>query len=298
MSYIIRRVNMKNLLALVMLLFFIAPACAAGGEVPLFSDKDLEKYKSVDHDTSESPPPGEEKKKAKAEQPPAEYEVAYRPMTGSGKKIIVPVTINNSLTVPMLLDTGSTGMYISSALAEKLGVFKKDEGRLSASVMGAGGKTPVILTVIDTVQVGEAKDEFIPTMVEVRKPRDNSNRGKATGTVFKGFDGVIGMDFMSKFSIRIDTGRHVIVLVEIPQGPDTPGGHTEEWWRSTFHMFASIRSEWKKYRDGLYRAKDETVIMKEMRSRADRQYREADRLMTKLNNYAVDHIVPMEWRQY
>lgn len=298
MSYIFRRVNMKNLLALVMLLFLIAPAFAAGGEVPLFSDRDLEKYQSGDHDTSASPAPKEEEKKGKEEQPPARYEVPYGPMRGGGRKIIIPVTINNSLTVPMLLDTGSTGMYISSGLAEKLGVFKKDEGRLSASVMGAGGRTPVILTIVDTVQVGEAKDEFIPTMVEVRKPRDDSMPGRAAGTVFKGFEGVIGMDFMSKFAIRIDTGRHVIVLVEHLPGPDMPGGHTEEWWRSTFHMFASIRSDWKKYRDSLYKVKDETVIMKELRSRADQQYKEADRLMTKLNNYAVDHIVPMEWRQY
>jgi hypothetical protein len=291
------RQQMKKLMALIMLLFLIAPAFAGESEVPVFTDKDLEKYKAEENYTPESQPPKEEQKE-KEKQGPAIYEVPYGQVAGSEKKIIIPVNVNNSLTVPMLLDTGSTGMYISSELAEKLGVFKKGEGTLSASVMGAGGEISVILTVIDTVQVGEARDDFIPTMVEVRKAAADSGTGKAAETVFVGFDGVIGMDFMSKYSIQIDTRRHVVVLAELPPDPNMPGGHDEKWWRRTFHMFASIRSDWKKYRDALYRVKDETVIIRELRSKADRQYQEADRLMTKLNNYAIDHIVPMEWRQY
>jgi clan AA aspartic protease (TIGR02281 family) len=282
------RVKMKDLLTLIMLLFLITPASAGDGDVPVFSDKDLQKYQSGDSSLPESQPQNESKGE-KEGQEPARYEVPYVPVRGGARKIIIPVTVNNSLTVRMLLDTGSTGMYISSALAERLGLFRQGESKLSVSVMGAGGKTPAIMTVVDTVQVGQARDEFIPTLVEVRRTNE---------TVFQGFEGVIGMDFMSRYSLRIDTDRHVIVLLALPPDLHMPGGHDEGWWRNTFRMFASIRAQWKEYRDSLDRAKDETVIMKELRLRADRQYKEADRLMTKLNNYAIDHVVPMEWREY
>ncbi len=290
---------MKNLLPLIALLLFIAPSSADDSAVPVFSDKDLERYKSPDNYTTESRPAKEEKRK-KEQWKAARYEVAYMPAAGGGKKIIIPVTINNSLTAHMLLDTGSTGMYISSELAERLGVYKKDEGNLSVSVMGAGGKFPAIITVVDTVQVGEAKDDFVPTMVEVRKTNGDSTPGKSPGTVFEGFEGVIGMDFMSKYSMQIDTDRQVVVFVENPPSADMPGGHDELWWRSTFHMFASLRSDWKKYRDSLRSVpeKDETVIMRELRLWAERQCEEAGKLMIKLNNYAIDHVVPMEWREY
>ena len=277
-----------------MLLCFTAPGYVNGSEVPVFTNKDLEKYKSSDEEAPESQPSAEKNKK-KEEERALKYEVPYEPMAAGAKRIIISVTINNSLTVPMALDTGSTGMIISEALAEKLGVFNKGEGKLFSAVEGIGGKDLAIITVIDAVQVGKAKDDFIPTMV-ARTPFES-----------EGFAGLVGMDFMSKYSVQIDAKKHALVFEALPSQQNMPGGHDEEWWRSNFHWFASVRSAWKKLRDYLNSLQGDTLVAKEtgimydiraVRSFADHQYKAADQLMNKLHGYAVDHAVPMEWREY
>ncbi len=287
--------HIARLLAVIMLLCFVAPALADDITVPAFTNKDLEKYKSREKEAPQSKRPVEENKKEQAKRELTKYEVPYEPGSAGAKRIIISVTINDSLTVPMALDTGSTGMIISGSLASKLGVFNKDEGKLLSDVRGIGGKDVAIITVIDTVQVGKAKDDFIPTMVAL--------------TSFEGerFEGLVGMDFMSKYSVQIDAKRHVLVLEELSPQKNMPGGHDEEWWRSTFHQFASLRSEWKSLRDYLNKLQGNTVTseetgiihdISELRPFANRQYKEADKLMNKLHNYAVDHLVPMEWREY
>jgi hypothetical protein len=274
--------EMKRLLSLIILLCLSVPAFAEDIVAPVFTDQDLEQYKSRDKRTLATQPPAEEEKEK--EWRPARYEVPYEPMAGGVKRIIIPITINNSLTVPMALDTGATGMLISVELAEKLGVFKKDEGKLLVFARGIGRPIPAIIAVIDTVQVGKAGDDFIPTIV--------------TDSVFKGFEGLIGMDFMSKYAIQIDTRNHVIVFEDLPPKPNMRGGHDEEWWRSTFHQFASVRSHWKELRDSLNSLKEDTIEIKGLKRLADSQNEEADKLMTKLNSYAIDNVVPMEWREY
>ncbi len=287
--------RIKRLLAAILLLCFIAPAFAGDITVPTFTNEDLNKYKSREKSAPESQRPVKENKKEQAKRESTKCEVPYEPGTTGAKRIIIPVTINNSLTVPMALDTGSTGMIISIALAGKLGLFKKDEGRLLSEVKGIGGKDVAIITVIDTVQVGKAKDEFIPTTVTL------------TPFTGEGFEGLVGMDFMTKYSVQIDAKKHVLVFGELSPQENMPGGHDEEWWRNTFYQFASIRSEWKRLRDYLNKLQGNTVTsaetgiihdISELRPFANRQYKEADKLMNKLHNYAVEHIVPMEWREY
>ena len=277
---------MNRLLAVTVLLCFIAPASAVENSAPSFSNEDLEKYKSTGVKARQSQPPAEENKTKEEEREPTKYEVPYEPMAAGAKRIIISVTINNSLTVPMALDTGSTGMIISAPLAEKLGVFDKDEGKFFSTVTGIGGKELVIITIIDIVQVGKAKDDFIPTAV--------------TPTSFEGqgFEGLVGMDFMSKYSVHVDSKKHVLVFEELPPQQNMRGGHDEEWWRSIFHQFASVRSDWKDLMNYLNRLQDDTEYIRKWRRLADRQYKEADKLMTKLHGYAVDNDVPMEWREY
>jgi len=92
----------------------------------------------------------------------------------------------------------------------------------------------------------------------------------------------------------------VVVFEEVPHTPAMPGGHDELWWRSNFREFASTRAAWKQFRISL----DKIVMEKdpkkldEIKRFTDRQFREADKLFTKLNNYAITHSVPMHWREY
>ena len=184
----------------------------------------------------------------------------------------------------MALDTGSPGMLISDQLAYKLGLFEQDAGRLLTLAAGIGGLTPAIISVIDTVQVAGATDQFIPTVI--------------TKSLSGAFDGLIGMDFMANYSITIDTRKHVVVFTELPPKPNMPASHDEFWWRSNFREFASMRVAWKKYREELERQKTDLKNLKELKAFAERQHREADKLFEKLNGYAIRNSVPMQWREY
>ena len=161
------------------------------------------------------------------------YVIPFEAYEGASKRIIISVTFNDSVTAPMLIDTGAPGMLISPKLAEKLGVFRTDEGTLWVRAGGVGGSVPAIRTIIDKVQVGGASDRFIPTTV--------------TPSISGSFEGLIGLDFMSKYSMKIEYGKRVVVFEEIPPDPNSKGGHDEEWWRSTFREFNKHHDEWRKY---------------------------------------------------
>ncbi len=287
---------MKRSLIIIMILLFVIPAFAQDNDVPYFSNQDLERYRGayLKRDlTSESPKKGNRRNEEGVHA--GRYEVPYEPIAGGSRRIVVQLTINNSVTVPMALDTGATGMIISAGLAKKLGVFENGDGKLLSAIRGLGGTSIGIITVLDSVQAGKVKDDFIPTTIA------------ATSFEGEGFDGLVGMDFMSQYSIVIDARKHVLVFEKLPPKENMPGGHDEEWWRNTFHQFASERSAWKKVRDHLRSIGDNTVTEKEtgfiydvrsLQSFADHQCSEADKLMNKLHSYAVDNVVPMEWREY
>jgi hypothetical protein len=70
---------------------------------------------------------------------PRKFEVPYQASEGSARRVIVPVTFNDRVTVPMALDTGSPGMVVSFGLAARLGLFSADKGTLVVEASGIGG---------------------------------------------------------------------------------------------------------------------------------------------------------------
>lgn len=299
-------------LSILFILFLATPLFSADknqqGEVPVFTDQDLERYikpsektRSFEESSTGDDNSGlmisplvnkEGKLKLKR------HEVPYKAYEGSAKRIIIPVTFNASVTAYILLDTGATGMLISFGLAERIGILKKDEGNLVESVSGIGGTIPAIFTIVDNIQIDGLEEHFIPTKVSQPLSRE--------------FDGLIGMDFVSNYSVQIDTGKHVVVFEELPPRASMPGGHDEYWWRNIFHQFASKRAEWKQLKESLNDIKDpsqpamavktgrraKAVTVGELRQFAERQYEEADKLLRKLDRYAIHNAVPMEWREY
>lgn len=219
------------------------------------------------------------------------YEIPYTPYEGSARRIIIPVRFNNSVTANMALDTGAPGLVISFQLAEKLGLFDKDEGLLFTQAGGIGGSAPAMRTVIESLQVGDAKDTFIPATV--------------TQKLTSAFEGLVGMDFMSNFSVTIDTRGRKLVLEEMPPSSARPGGHDEEWWRINFHEFAALRSQWRKFADQMAEQERDRTIpnassddIKKWKTFSEKQYVEADKLFTKLDRHAANCSVPMNWRKY
>ncbi len=254
----------------------------------VFTNHDLQEYGgSADQDKKK---PG----RAVPENPSRE---TYRPMNpemvpatkryvipyqGTARRIIIPVTFNRSITVPMLLDTGAPGMFISTELAEKLGLLDNDEGNLETIAGGIGGTIPAIFTIIDSIQVGEAEDKFIPTTISELK--------------IPGFEGLVGMDFMGKYSMQLDTRKREVILEELPESPSRPAGHDELWWRATFQRFKATRDGWRNYREAYRQVSANTSSMKKVKSMIGKQHDRADYLYNRLKVYASEHSVPLEWR--
>jgi len=210
-------------------------------------------------------------------------EVPYQAFEGRSRRIIVPVTFNDSIEAHLLLDTGSPGLMISPALAARLGLLDESKTKLKIMAGGIGGSTPAILSVVDTVQVGEARSEFLPATI-AQIPSDE-------------FEGLVGMDFMSNYSISIDIKNSIIAFDELPPQADRPGGHDEAWWRSNFHNFEKLREDWANYVERLDR-EDITSSEKEKRLKISKeQYEAADKLCRKLERYARDNAVPVSWRR-
>jgi hypothetical protein len=303
---------MGMFISIVFLLFFVTPMFAADkgqqGEVPVFTDQDLEKYIKPSEKTRSFEelstgddnsgfmisPSGVKEGKLKLNR----HEVPYRAYEGSAKRIIIPVTFNASVTAPIILDTGATGMLISFGLAERIGILDKNEGNLVESISGIGGTIPAIFTIVDNIQIDGLEEHFIPTKISQPLSRE--------------FDGLIGMDFVSNYSVQINTTKHVVVFEELLPRTSMPGGHDEYWWRNIFHQFASKRAEWKQLKESLNDIKDpsqpamagktgkraKAVTVGELRQFAERQYEEADKLLRRLDRYAIRNAVPMEWREY
>jgi hypothetical protein len=142
--------------------------------------------------------------------------------------MIVSVKFNDSVTARMLLDTGAPGLMIFPKLANQLGLLRSDEGRIVTQSGGIGGSVPAIRMIIDTVQVGEAIGVLIPATI--------------TRSVSPAFEGLIGMDFMSKYA----SVQQVAVFGELEPNPNSPGGRPECWWRDRFKELHALRAAWER----------------------------------------------------
>lgn len=203
------------------------------------------------------------------------YEVPFVAYEGTVQRVIVSVTFNGFVTVPMAIDTGAPGLIISPQLAKTLGLQSNGDGKVLTAAGGIGGATAAIRTFIDKVQVGGATDSFIPATI--------------TASMSRSFEGLIGMDFMSKYSFKIDPVKQVVVLEELAPDPNSPGGRNERWWRSLFKEFHSLRDFWSRYAS-------QRNLRPQQREFAGSQVKEADKLLCKLERHADEYFVSQDWR--
>jgi hypothetical protein len=223
-------------------------------------------------------------------QPSNQITVPYRGQNAHTQRILVPITVNGSSTVMMALDTGAPGMLISKKLADHLGVLRSDEGTLLTSASGIGGSAPAVLVVLDSLVLGNAREEFVPATV--------------TTSLADNFEGLIGMDFITTFKLRIDAARQVLVLTKPESNTKTPAGHDEQWWRRLFRQFKDQHNRWEKFRDQIDQRVAASQIsegvgidnLKRLRVIADNQAQEAAKLENRLERHASNHSVPREWR--
>jgi clan AA aspartic protease (TIGR02281 family) len=181
--------------------------------------------------TPDPPPRAAEK----TEDRPNRIIVPYRGHDGRSQRILVPVTVNGAATVTMAVDTGAPGTIISYGLANHLGILREDDGKLLIRARGIGGSAPAVLVVLDSLTLGDAKEQFVPATV--------------TESLSDSFEGLLGMDFISTFALKIDTAQRVLILTKPRPSLELPAGHGEHWWRALFREFADQRKRWETFRD-------------------------------------------------
>jgi hypothetical protein len=220
------------------------------------------------------------------------FTVPYIAREGSANRVIIQVTFNDAVTVPMALDTGAPGTIISTGLAERLGLLKPNEGRLVTVAQGIGGQTAALVVVLKSLAVDKARTDFV--------------LAKVVSKLSDAFEGVVGMDFVAGYALELDTQHKLLVLKELPPGAQSPGGHDERWWREAFTYVARQRSAWARLSERL----GETLRLgsppagmsaadaQGLAELATEQNREIEVLAGKLERHASKNAVPREWRSY
>jgi predicted aspartyl protease len=117
------------------------------------------------------------------------------PVTLSGGSIIVPVTFNGTVSANLLLDTGASMTMISRRLASNLALPAIASGLIS----GIGGTINAQIARVDSIKVGDAEVGGMAVSIH-DLPR------------FPRFEGLLGMDFLGRFHVSVDSSKQVLVL--------------------------------------------------------------------------------------
>jgi len=142
---------------------------------------------------------------AQRRDPPATADVArvpaparhHIPLSGGSKHLIVRGTLNDTLSGPLLIDTGASYCVLTRATAARLGVLTHTGA--SVPVATANGEVEADLVRLDSIQVEDARlaDVDAVVMDAVEPP----------------LVGIIGLSFLNQFRrYSVDQGRGTIQL--------------------------------------------------------------------------------------
>jgi hypothetical protein len=118
------------------------------------------------------------------------------PVQMTGTSVIVPVTLNRRLKASLALDTGATTTMISHRLARNLGL-RTDGARIVATTVS--GQVSIPLVRLGSIKVGEAEVHSLSVTVHDLSPAAR-------------VDGLLGLDFLKRFHVSIDSRNHILVL--------------------------------------------------------------------------------------
>ncbi len=130
---------------------------------------------------------------AEAASPPGGARIMFKP----GQKIMVEARINGRGPARLMLDTGADGTVINPAVLSALGVSNR--GARPGTGRGIGGTVYMYFVRVDSLEVGEAK--YGPLRV-----------GAHDAGLGLDIDGLLGRDFLDKFTVNIDNGAGIVTL--------------------------------------------------------------------------------------
>lgn len=113
--------------------------------------------------------------------------------------IMVPVVLNGVLEAHVLVDTGSGITVLSKEMAGRLGLEGESGRGITLRTMAANIEAETAM--LHSIQIGDLVQNNLPVAITTLPPRE---RGR--------FDGILGMDFMGRYKIRIDNANRKILF--------------------------------------------------------------------------------------
>ena len=126
------------------------------------------------------------------------------PYYGSGQnRIIVEAILNGKVRTLMIVDTGATSVCITPEVASKLAGVSGEASKKTRIRWVDGSITEATPAILRSVKVGDAKAENVKALIS-NMPSFFDSR----------INGLLGMSFLSKFHVTIDSERKKLILEE------------------------------------------------------------------------------------
>lgn len=119
-------------------------------------------------------------------------------LSGCGNSYMVTTVLNRKVKARMMLDTGAASTLITQRIGRALGISESAGRKIVCTL--AGGQTAAAREVtISSVKVGRAYARNVRAVIL----EDDRT---------KGYDGLLGMDFLNNFKFKIDTEKNELIL--------------------------------------------------------------------------------------
>lgn len=212
--------------------------------------------------------------------------IPFTAKEGLADRVIIDVTFNNSITAPILVDTGSPGLVLSSDLASALGLIDPDGNNMLVLISGIGGSKVAARAIVDKLSIGTITEKFVPAHII---PQQSS-----------AYKGLIGMDILSQYSLTIDSAARRLIAHKRPPAENRPGGRSRSWWQKNFRELAYYMTFWQKQAELIDQHDSPysrlTSSYERVKSFIRTQQDESRKLHDQLERYARSHSVPRHWR--
>ena len=139
---------------------------------------------------------------------PSGPDIVTIPFEIHGNRPFIKIRVNNKEELNFVIDTGASLSVISDKIAEKLGIKAVAKGG-SARAVGGNGSFGIIYGVIDSMSIGGAKIDLVPTYIRTVHSADETPINERA-------DGYIGLSVLSNYAVTIDYKQKIIILDRTP----------------------------------------------------------------------------------
>jgi clan AA aspartic protease (TIGR02281 family) len=121
------------------------------------------------------------------------------------KSAFVEAVLNDTTKVTLLIDTGASTIVLSKKTGEALGVDPAVSQKNSVTLeLAAGRKVSAKMVMLDRIRMGGVEAKDVPAAVLLEDYDDKNVK-----------DGLLGMSFLNKFSVKIDLKEKKMSLRKI-----------------------------------------------------------------------------------